>query len=70
MGSRMRSSTVSASTLAAFSTPWRETRICEFGDSARSTENTTSSAARSEPSWNFTPSRSRNRQVRSFGCVH
>ncbi len=70
LGSRITRSTVSASTFCAFSTPCRATRICEVGDSARSTEKTTSSAVSVAPSWNFTPSRNLKRQVRSLGCVH
>ena len=61
---------MSASTLTAFSTPCSDTRICDSGVSARSAENTTSSAVRVAPSWNFTPSRSLNRQVLASGCDH
>jgi hypothetical protein len=38
--------------------------------SGRSSEKTTSSAVNSEPSWNFTPSRSLNSQVRSSTARH
>ncbi len=68
-GLAMTRSTVCASTLTAFSTPWSATLSWEVGESARSTEKTTSSAVRTLPSWNFTPSRSLKRQVLSLGWL-
>ena len=55
-----------SSTFCARSTPWMAVRICDCGSWARCVENTTSSAVNAVPSWNFTPSRSLKRQVRSF----
>jgi hypothetical protein len=40
------------------------------GASARSIENTTSSALNGAPSWNFTPGRSLKRQLVGVGWLH
>ena len=43
---------------------------CEAWPSARSIENTASSAVKVEPSWNFTPLRSLKRHVVGFTICH
>lgn len=52
--------------LMLLSTNWR----CEGGASARSNENTASSAVNVLPSWKCTSGRSLKRQVRGSGCDH
>jgi hypothetical protein len=62
-GASSRISSVNASILRAPLTPFSWKLRCDGAASARSIENTASSAVKGVPSWNVTPGRSLKRQV-------
>ena len=75
------SSRIGAGPGVSISTVWSSTRRglpmavakvlkLEVGSCARSMENTTSSAVKGVPSWNFTPFLRWKRQVVAFTCSH
>jgi multidrug efflux pump subunit AcrB len=69
-GASVTRSTVRSSTLRAAVTPLSWKLRCEGGASMRWTENTTSSAVKGVPSWNFTPARSWKRQLVGLVICH
>ena len=69
-GAESRTSIVASSTLRAPVTPRSWNARCELFASARSIENTASSAVKGLPSWKRTFGRSLNRQVRGSTACH